>query len=125
LSTFDHKVKPPMVLNGAVIRSHLLGAVLATTSYRVVFVQAPAGHGKTTLLQQFLTRVQALGVGTGWLTLDESDDDPTRFLEQFGGLIESAQASSANVAVGAAFAPKEGQSLGAVHEALHALSRDP
>lgn len=125
LSTFDHKLKPPTVLNGAVIRSHLLDAVLATPSHRVVFIQAPAGHGKTTLLQQFLSRVQALGVGTGWLTLDESDDDPTRFLEQFGGLIESAQASRANTAISAAFAPTADQNLGAVHEALHALGRDP
>ncbi len=125
MNTFNHKIVPPIALDGAVIRSHLLGAALGTNAYRVIFIQAPAGHGKTTLLQQLMTRVQHSGVATGWITLDEGDDDPTRFLDQFGRLVENAQSMHAPAAKGMLIALKDGESLGAVNEALSALSRDP
>lgn len=44
---------------------------------RLVLVSAPAGYGKTTLVSNWLHET---GLDAGWLSLDEGDDDPVRFL---------------------------------------------
>src|SRR3954447_20834809 len=60
-----------------------------TTMPRLVLVSAPAGFGKTTLLTQWLTAVQARdrsevpslpGMRAGWLSLDATDNDLRAFL---------------------------------------------
>jgi LuxR family maltose regulon positive regulatory protein len=45
--------------------------------YKLILVSAPAGFGKTTLLSTWLRRADAAGA---WLSLDEHDNDLTRFL---------------------------------------------
>src|SRR3990170_4883470 len=52
---------------------------------RVTLLSAPAGYGKTTLIAQWL---RELDCGLGWLSLDEADNDPTRFLAH---LLETMQ----------------------------------
>jgi LuxR family maltose regulon positive regulatory protein len=50
--------------------------------YRLIRVEAPAGYGKTVLGGQLVQQVMA-GDATArvaWLSLDENDDEPTRFL---------------------------------------------
>jgi LuxR family maltose regulon positive regulatory protein len=44
---------------------------------RLIMVTAPAGFGKTTLVSEWARRT---GLPLGWLSLDEGDSDPTRFL---------------------------------------------
>jgi LuxR family maltose regulon positive regulatory protein len=49
---------------------------------KLTLISAPAGYGKTTLVSEW---VQAMGGATppiaiAWLSLDEGDNDPTRFL---------------------------------------------
>lgn len=46
----------------------------------VVNVVAPAGHGKTTLMAQWMTALRQRGCACAWLTLDDTDNDPARFL---------------------------------------------
>lgn len=46
----------------------------------VVSVVAPAGHGKTTLMAQWMTELRQKACACAWLTLDDSDNDPARFL---------------------------------------------
>jgi len=64
---------------------------------KLTLVSAPAGSGKTTLIAEWLRRE---GHSSTWLSLDESDDDPARFLvylvaaftqidEHFGGVIRA------------------------------------
>jgi LuxR family maltose regulon positive regulatory protein len=45
---------------------------------RLTLVSAPAGYGKTTIIAEWLTGKNADGVA--WLSLDEGDNDPVRFL---------------------------------------------
>lgn len=75
------KFSPPPLRPGTILRPRLT-ALLAAPARLTVLV-APAGFGKTTLLA-----AHAVGVGPGsvpqpallaWLTLDTSDNDPTRF----------------------------------------------
>lgn len=46
----------------------------------VVSLVAPAGHGKTSLMAQWMTALRQKACACAWLTLDDSDNDPARFL---------------------------------------------
>jgi len=46
----------------------------------LILVSAPAGYGKTTLVSSWL---QEAGITATWLSLDEDDNDPIRFLQYF------------------------------------------
>jgi LuxR family maltose regulon positive regulatory protein len=73
--------------------------------HRMTLASAPAGFGKTTLVSDWLRRIDfpvAPGsrrrARTGWLSLDESDNDPSRFLAYF---IAALQTIEANIGQGA------------------------
>ncbi|WP_353094368.1 AAA family ATPase, partial [Methylibium sp.] len=74
-----HKLFTPPVYPGAVLRQAILDRVLQDNSLRVTVLQGPAGHGKSTTLQQIKTAHEARGWRTAWLTLDDADNDPRRF----------------------------------------------
>lgn len=46
----------------------------------LILVSAPAGYGKTTLVSSWL---QAIEAPSAWISLDEGDNDPIRFLQYF------------------------------------------
>ena len=62
---------------------------------KLTLISAPAGFGKTTLASEWITDC---GRPTAWLSLDEGDNDPTRFLTY---LIAALQTISANTGAGA------------------------
>jgi LuxR family maltose regulon positive regulatory protein len=47
---------------------------------RLTLVSAPAGYGKTTLVSSWLRETE---IASAWLSLDEGDNDPIRFLQYF------------------------------------------
>jgi len=61
-------------------RPRLRAALENDDAVRLVLVRAPAGFGKTTFLAEYYRWLQTQGVGTGWLTLDDGDNDVSRFL---------------------------------------------
>ncbi len=63
---------PRLVDDGLVRRPRLLDALHKHLARRATAVVAPAGYGKTTLLAQFASEVDAL---VCWCTLDEHDQD--------------------------------------------------
>ena len=53
----------------------------------LTLISAPAGYGKTTLVSSWLRET---GVSSAWLSLDEDDNDPTRFLNYFFAALQMA-----------------------------------
>jgi LuxR family maltose regulon positive regulatory protein len=74
---------------GAIRRDAVLDRALASDAPHIIIFQAPAGHGKSTLLQQAKTGCEALGAASGWLTFDEADNDLRRFSMHLHALLAS------------------------------------
>ncbi|MAT99270.1 MAG: LuxR family transcriptional regulator [Anaerolineaceae bacterium] len=51
--------------------------------HKLSLISAPAGFGKTTLVSEWLQTEQKAATPIAWLSLDEADNDPTRFLAYF------------------------------------------
>ena len=57
----------------------------------LTLVSAPAGFGKTTVIREWTTDVK-LGKRFGWLSLDDGDNDPVRFLVYLVSAIQKVKA---------------------------------
>jgi LuxR family maltose regulon positive regulatory protein len=67
--------------------------------FPVVVVAAPAGYGKSTLMARWHARLLEREVSCAWLSLDEDDNDATRFLSH---LITALQKAGAHIGKNAA-----------------------
>jgi len=91
------KLHPPLLREDVIPRSRLLDALHdALTSYPLTLISAPAGYGKTTLLAAYCAEERrskgaeemfpltppppCSPAQVAWLSLDEEDNDPVRFL---------------------------------------------
>jgi len=63
-----------------VSRRRLLETLDQSLTYKVTIISAPAGFGKTTLVGEWIKQRK---IPTAWLSLDDNDNDPTRFLSYF------------------------------------------
>lgn len=72
------KYSIPPERSAGVVRTRLHEKLLGNASTRLTVVVAPAGWGKTTLLSQWAHDPAELR-RVAWVSLDESDDEPTRF----------------------------------------------
>jgi len=71
------KLYIPTTRSETVARSHLIDRLNQGLQARLTLVSAPAGFGKTTLISEWLSQYDH---PSAWLSLDEQDNDPTRFL---------------------------------------------
>lgn len=56
----------------------------------MILVSAPAGFGKTTTVAAWLDELTKEQIGIGWLSLDENDNDPARFLAYLIAALQTA-----------------------------------
>jgi LuxR family maltose regulon positive regulatory protein len=75
---FSSKLHPPATRRGTVVRQALLDRLSADMPARLVLVVAPAGWGKTSLLCDWCAANGTEGT-TGWMSVDQDDNDPVRF----------------------------------------------
>jgi LuxR family transcriptional regulator, maltose regulon positive regulatory protein len=79
-SLVSTKLRPSQARPKLVARSRLTAKLEREPSRKLTLISAPAGFGKTTLLVEWL-RERAGGEGwVAWLSLDEGDNDPIRFM---------------------------------------------
>jgi LuxR family maltose regulon positive regulatory protein len=108
------KLYIPPLRPGLVSRPRLmerLNAGLPTSdafSRALTLISAPAGFGKTTLVSEW---VHALGgqtppIAVGWLSLDEDDSDPTRFLAYLIAVLQTIETNIGKGALSALQSPQ-------------------
>ena len=73
---------------GRVIRSGLVDHLSAIKQKALTLISAPAGFGKTTLLAEWIAQTS---LPVAWLSLDNGDNDPYRFLSYLIEAMESIQ----------------------------------
>lgn len=71
------KLYLPRLRPNAVSRSHLIERLNEGLHRKLTLISAPAGFGKTTLVSAW---VEGIERPVAWLSLDEGDNDPARFL---------------------------------------------
>jgi LuxR family maltose regulon positive regulatory protein len=71
------KLSTPPLRPRLVARSRLIEKLNQSLECGFILISAPAGYGKTTLLSAWLS---GLKFTSSWLTLDDADNDPVRFL---------------------------------------------
>jgi LuxR family transcriptional regulator, maltose regulon positive regulatory protein len=81
------KLRVPERRRGLVARPALIGALEAGRAHRVTVVSAPTGFGKTSTLAAWAAASPAR---FAWVSLDERDDEPTRFWGCVVAAIEAA-----------------------------------
>jgi LuxR family transcriptional regulator, maltose regulon positive regulatory protein len=74
------KVRVPRTRTELVERPRLRETLVRNEGRRLTLVSAPAGFGKTTLLSEWLEDRSGDGRSVAWLSLEEADNDPARFL---------------------------------------------
>src|SRR5512134_1181600 len=103
------KLFVPLPRSNPVLRSRLIERLNEGLSAgrKLTLVSAPAGFGKTTLVSEWLS---TCGRPVAWLSLDEGDSDPARFLTYLitalqtlalSGVRSERNGTAANIGAGA------------------------
>ena len=74
------KLYVPQPRTGIVPRLRLIEQMNNGSKSKLTLISAPAGYGKTTLASEW---IQQTDIPVAWLSLDENDNDLTRFLIYF------------------------------------------
>ncbi|MEO8392628.1 MAG: LuxR C-terminal-related transcriptional regulator [Chloroflexota bacterium] len=74
------KIAAPRLRSPLVPRGALLARLDRGLDGKLTLLSAPAGFGKTTLVSTWIASHDAESLPSAWVSLDENDDDPVRFL---------------------------------------------
>ena len=84
------KLSIPPLRSRLVQRQRLIQKLNQGLECGLVLISAPAGYGKSTLLSAWLSRIE---VATSWLSLDDRDNDPSRFLVYLAAALQGIDPS--------------------------------
>jgi LuxR family maltose regulon positive regulatory protein len=88
------KLYIPPVRPDLVPRPHLIERLNDGLDRKLTLISAPASFGKTTLVSEWIHTVgvhRDASLRVAWLSLDESDNDPTRFLVHFVAALQTIE----------------------------------
>ena len=91
------KLTVPRPSQRLISRPRLIALLDGTLGARLLLLSAPPGFGKTTALVDWLA---ASGTRCAWLSLDEADNDPIRFLRYLWAAVANVAADGASSLVG-------------------------
>lgn len=78
---------------GLILRPRLFEQLAAGLAERLLLISAPTGFGKSTLLSEWISHIGAQATPGGakfaWLSLDDADNDPTRFWRYFVAALQA------------------------------------
>src|SRR5437016_831940 len=99
------KLYLPRLRLNVVSRPRLLERLNEGLRRKLTLIAAPAGFGKTTLVSEWVALIER---PTAWLSLDEGENDPARFLSY---LVAALQTIAANIGEGVLSALQSSQPL--------------
>src|SRR5438067_5006322 len=91
------KLYLPRLRPNVVSRPRLLERLNEGLHRKLTLISAPAGFGKTTLVSEWVEGIDRPRARTAWLSLDEGDNDPIRFLTY---LVAAVQTIAAGIGEG-------------------------
>src|SRR5438270_3071465 len=91
------KLYLPRLRPNVVFRPRLIERLNDGLHGKLTLIAAPAGFGKTTLVSEWVEGIERPRARTAWLSLDEGDNDPARFLAY---LVAALQTIAANIGEG-------------------------
>ncbi|MHB1134993.1 MAG: LuxR C-terminal-related transcriptional regulator, partial [Chloroflexota bacterium] len=86
-----------------VLRPRLIERLNGGLQGKLTLVSAPAGFGKTTLVSEWVAGCER---PVAWLSLDEGDNDPTRFLAYLAAALRTIAADIAEGVLAALQSPQ-------------------
>ncbi len=97
------KLYMPPLRPEVVSRPRLLERLNEGLRRHLVLISAPAGFGKTTLVSQWLALIER---PAAWLSLDDQDNDPARFLTYLVAALQTIAAHVGEVVLGVLQSPQ-------------------
>jgi LuxR family transcriptional regulator, maltose regulon positive regulatory protein len=97
------KLYTPPPRPNLVRRSRLVERLNAGLHHKLTLISAPAGFGKTTLVSEWLAGCER---PAAWLSLDEGDNDPARFLMYLVAAVQTIAASVGEGVLGVLQSPQ-------------------
>src|SRR5712691_10168917 len=105
-----------------VIRPRLLERLNEGLHRKLTLISAPAGFGKTTLVSEWLAGCHR---PTAWLSLDEGDNDPTRFLTYLVAALQTIAATLGEGVLGVLQSPQPPPTLSILTALLNEITAIP
>jgi LuxR family maltose regulon positive regulatory protein len=92
------KLYIPLIRPNLVLRPRLTEQLDISLHRKLTLISAPAGFGKTTLVSEWVANLQSEALDSAlpsnavvWFSLDESDNDLTRFLTYFVSALQTLE----------------------------------
>src|SRR5947208_4981199 len=100
------KLYIPRLRPNVVLRPRLLERLNEDLHRKLTLIAAPAGFGKTTLVSAWVEGIERPRARTAWLSLDEGDNDPARFLAYLVAALQTIAPTIGEGALGVLQSPQ-------------------
>src|SRR5437588_7162654 len=100
------KLYIPRLRPNVVSRPRLLERLNEGLHGKLTLISAPAGFGKTTLVSEWVALIERPKARSAWLSLDEGDNDPARFLAYVVAALQTIAATIGEGVLGVLQSPQ-------------------